>query len=70
MIAHVEAGDSVLEVATSTSWTVLYFDTALRIATCERRDGYVNIVRSLSADDLESMLPAEGRRCTERLNVS
>jgi len=62
MIEHFEPGDSVLEVATSTAWTVLYFDAALRVATCERNDGYVNIVRALSADDLEIMLPAEGRK--------
>lgn len=64
MIEHVEPGDRILEVATSTAWTVLYFDAALRVATCERSDGYVNIVRALSADELEIMLPAEGRKIT------
>jgi hypothetical protein len=69
MIENVQPGDRVLEVVASTEWTVLYFDAALRIATCERNDGYVNIVRALSADGLQLILPAEGRRCTEPLNA-
>jgi hypothetical protein len=57
MIRRIQPGETVIQIGDGTRWRVLYHDQEFKVATCERTENGVNIVRAIR--DIELRLLAD-----------